>query len=190
MRRRTWLRRRLPLMVLLASAAVVVPDPALAAGHRVIRVTTTIQAAVDAAMPGDTVVVPPGTYRESVLVDKSNLTLRGSRGAVIDADGFANGIRVGSGAEAPGPAGFPVCPPLALRNVTVEGLTVRNAEDNDILSIGVGGLRVRGGRYLDNHGYGVFPRRSTPWTSGGQPRGGRQRHRHPCRQRHRGLGDR
>ena len=45
----------------------------------------------DAARPGDTVVVPPGTYRESVLVDKSSLTLRGSRGAVIDADGFGNG---------------------------------------------------------------------------------------------------
>jgi parallel beta-helix repeat protein len=161
MRMRTWLRRGLPLMALLAAAVVALPDPALAGGHRVIRVTTTIQAAVDAAMPGDTVVVPPGTYRESVLVDKSNLTLRGSRGAVIDAHGFSNGIRVGSGAEAPGPAGFPVCPPLALRNVTVEGLTVRNAEDNGIFLIGVDGFRVRGGRYLDNHEYGVFPRCST-----------------------------
>jgi len=146
---------------LLVSAMVALPAPALARGHRVIRVTTTIQAAVDAAMPGDTVVVPPGTYRETVLIDKSNLTLRGSRGAIIDADGFTNGIRVGSGEEAPGPVGFPVCPPLALRDVTVEGLTVRNAADNGIFLIGVDGFRVRGGRYLDNHEYGVFPRCST-----------------------------
>src|SRR6266498_1755338 len=158
---RTRFRPALPVMALLASAMVALPAPALAGGDRVIRVTTTIQAAVDAAMPGDTVLVPPGTYRESVLIDKSDLTLRGSRGAEIDAHGFTNGITVGTGEETPGPDGFPVCPPLALRNVTVEGLTVRNAEDNGIFMIGVDGFQVRGGRYLDNHEYGVFPRCST-----------------------------
>jgi parallel beta-helix repeat protein len=158
---RTRFRPALPAIGLLVAAMVALPAPALAHGQRVIRVTTTIQAAVDAAGPGDTVVVPPGTYRESVLIDKSDLTVRGSRGAIIDADGFTNGIRVGSGEETPGPAGFPVCPPLALRNVTVEGLTVHNAEDNGIFLIGVDGFRVRGGRYLDNHEYGVFPRCST-----------------------------
>ena len=158
---RTRFRPALPVMALLASAMVALPAPALAGGDRVIRVTTTIQAAVDAAMPGDTVLVPPGTYRESVLIDKSDLTLRGSRGAEIDAHGFTNGITVGTGEETPGPDGLPVCPPLALRNVTVEGLTVRNAEDNGIFMIGVDGFQVRGGRYLDNHEYGVFPRCST-----------------------------
>jgi parallel beta-helix repeat protein len=153
--------RALPLLGVLVAAMVSLPAPALADGHRVIRVATTIQAAVDAAGPGDTIVVPPGTYRESVLIDKSGLTLRGSRGAVIDARGFTNGIRVGSGEETPGPDGFPVCPPLALRNITVEGLTVRNAQDNGILLTGVDGFLVRGGRYLDNQEYGVFPRCST-----------------------------
>jgi parallel beta-helix repeat protein len=148
-------------MGLLVAAMVALPAAALAHGQRVIRVVTTIQAAVDAAGPGDTVVVPPGTYRESVLIDKNGLTLRGSRGAVIDASGFANGIRVGTGEETPGPDGFPVCPPLELRNVIVEGLTVRGAEDNGILLIGVDGFQVRGGRYVDNQEYGVFPRCST-----------------------------
>jgi parallel beta-helix repeat protein len=155
------LRPALAAIGLLVAAMVALPAPALAGGPRVIRVATTIQAAVDAAEPGDTVLVPPGTYRESVLIDKSDLTLRGSRGAVIDAHGFTNGIRVGTGEETPGPDGFPVCPPLTLRNVTVEGLTVRNAEDNGILLIGVDGFQVRGGRYLDNQEYGVFPRCST-----------------------------
>jgi parallel beta-helix repeat protein len=158
MRARSW--RALPAMGLLLAMAAL-PAPALARDQRVIRVTTTIQAAVDAAAPGDTVVVPPGTYRESVLVDKSDLTLRGSRGAVIDASGFSNGIRVGTGEETPGPDGFPICPPPTLRNVTVEGLTVKNAEDNGILLMGVDGFRVRGGRYVDNQEYGVFPRCST-----------------------------
>ncbi|WP_459191696.1 right-handed parallel beta-helix repeat-containing protein [Halosimplex sp. J119] len=42
-----------------------------------------VQAAVDAAEPGDTVRVRPGTYRESVTVDK-NLTLVAPRGATLD----------------------------------------------------------------------------------------------------------
>ncbi|MGZ8876124.1 MAG: hypothetical protein ACXW1F_06535, partial [Halobacteriota archaeon] len=41
---------------------------------------TTIQAAVNAAQPGDTVLIPPGTYSENVLVNKS-LTIKSSAGA-------------------------------------------------------------------------------------------------------------
>ena len=41
-----------------------------------------IQAAVHAAAPGETIVVRAGTYREKVLIDKS-LTLLGERGAVV-----------------------------------------------------------------------------------------------------------
>ncbi len=155
------LRRALPALGLLVAATVALPAPALAGGPGVVSVTTTIQAAVDAARPGDTVLVPPGTYHESVLIDKSDLTLRGSLGAVIDAHGFANGIRVGSGEETPGPDGFPVCPPAALHNVAVEGLTVQSAEDNGLFMIGVDGFQVRGGRYVGNHEYGVFPSCST-----------------------------
>jgi len=36
---------------------------------------SSIQAAVDAAAPGDTIEVCPGTYREQVTIDKDNLTL-------------------------------------------------------------------------------------------------------------------
>jgi pectin methylesterase-like acyl-CoA thioesterase len=50
----------------------------------VIVVSTTIQAAVDAANPGDTVRVPPGIYHENVLVTKDNITIEGSHGAILD----------------------------------------------------------------------------------------------------------
>jgi lipopolysaccharide export system protein LptA len=37
-----------------------------------------IQAAVDAAQPGDTIAVSAGTYHESVLVEKDNISIRGA----------------------------------------------------------------------------------------------------------------
>ncbi|MFF2324639.1 MULTISPECIES: nitrous oxide reductase family maturation protein NosD [unclassified Streptomyces] len=53
-------------------------DPsASVASPRVVHPNQSIQKAVDAAKPGDTVVISPGTYRESVLIDKAGLTLRG-----------------------------------------------------------------------------------------------------------------
>src|SRR5262245_19562197 len=39
---------------------------------------TAIQAAVNAAVPGDTIQICPGNYNEQVVVTKSNLTIRGS----------------------------------------------------------------------------------------------------------------
>ena len=45
------------------------------------------------AADGDTVIVCPGTYRESVTVDK-RITLRGQQGAVIDASGWPTGVSV------------------------------------------------------------------------------------------------
>lgn len=36
-----------------------------------------IQEAVNAAAPGDVILIHPGTYKESVYIDKDNITLRG-----------------------------------------------------------------------------------------------------------------
>jgi nitrous oxidase accessory protein len=66
----------------------------------------TLQAMIDAAAPGDTVLVPPGTYAAPLHIDKS-ITLEGQGWPVIQGDGSGDVIRI----EAP--------------DVTVRGFVVR-----------------------------------------------------------------
>ena len=122
----------------------------------VVVVTTTIQAAVDAAKPGDTIFVPPGNYRGGILIDKNDITLTGSREAVIDASDFSTGITVGTGRLLRGEGGLR-CPPLAVRNFTLNGLTIKNPRFSGIFLIGVDGYRLSGTTYIENQVYGPFP---------------------------------
>ncbi len=88
---------------------------------RTLRVPTefaTIQAAVDAAKPGDLVLIAPGTYNEGVAVRVPSIVVRGEdRNAVIldGGDSIENGILV------------------AADNVAVENLTVRRFAINGLL---------------------------------------------------------
>jgi parallel beta-helix repeat protein len=142
------------VLALLGLVAVASPAAALV-GHTIV-VTTTIQAAVDAAQPGDTILVPPGTYRESVLVAKSHLTIAGSRAAILDAAGFRVGIRVGTGRiSRDGPE--PACLLLAIEGFTLQGLTIKHAGFSGVFLIGVDGYHLTGTRYVDNPVYGPFP---------------------------------
>jgi len=154
------MRTRISIASLVAMVALLglagVASPAAALAGRTIVVTTTIQAAVDAAQPGDTILVPAGTYHESVLITKSDLTIAGSRAAILDAAGFRTGIRVGSGSiSRSGPA--PTCPPLAVQRFTLRGLTVKHAGFSGVFLIGVDGYHLTGTRYVDNPVYGPFP---------------------------------
>jgi parallel beta-helix repeat protein len=136
--------------------SVVVALRAAARVSRTIVVTTSIQAAVDAAQSGDTILVPPGTYHESVLVTQSHLTIIGSRAAVLDAAGFRTGIRVGTGTiSRGGPA--PACPPLAVQGFTLRGLTIQHAGFSGVFLVGVDGYHLTGTGYVDNPVYGPFP---------------------------------
>jgi hypothetical protein len=101
----------------------------------------TIQAAVDAAEPGDLVLIGPGTYEEAVDVETPNLTIRGlDRNEVVLDGGFSleNGIRV-----------------LA-DGVAIENMTAQNFTANGFYWTGVEGFR---GSYLTayrNGDYGVY----------------------------------
>ena len=144
------------VLVLAVLGVAVVASPAAALAGDTIVVTTTIQAAVDAAQPGDTILVPPGTYRESVLVDKSELTIVGTPAAILDAAGFRTGIRVGTGRISRDGL-EPACPPLAVTGFTLEGLTIKHASFSGVFLIGVDGYHLTGTKYVDNPVYGPFP---------------------------------
>lgn len=122
-----------------------------------IVVSKTIQAAVDDAKPGDFILVPPGTYRETVRVLKDRITILGSEGAIIDARGFTNGIHVGADIFGQGPNGVPVCPAVAVRNFTLIGLTIQNAVSNGIFLSGVDTYTLTHGKYLNNGDYATYP---------------------------------
>jgi len=118
--------------------------------------TTSIQEAIEAAAPGDTVSVAPGTYTgPTVRVTKSDLTLTGSVAATIDATGNQFGITVGSKLEF---EEGPTCPAFTVSNFKIRGLTVENADETGIFLFGVDGFEVASGRYVDNGEYGIFPR--------------------------------
>ena len=102
----------------------------------------TIQDAVDAAEPGDLILIQPGTYEESVSVTTDELTIRGvDRNEVILDGGFEldNGIRV-TGAT----------------GVAIENMTARNYTENGFFWTGVEGYR---GSYLTTYrigDYGIY----------------------------------
>ncbi|MDP9496015.1 MAG: right-handed parallel beta-helix repeat-containing protein, partial [Actinomycetota bacterium] len=106
------------------------------------QVYPTIQAAVDAADPGDLVLIDSGVYLEEVEVTTPGLTLRGVERNEVIIDGErqrANGIKV-----------------FFADGVVVENLTVRNATANGVFWTGVRGFRGSYLTALDNGDYGIY----------------------------------
>jgi parallel beta-helix repeat protein len=98
-----------------------------------------IQMAVNAAAPGDVVLVAAGTYDEDVTIGKS-LTLAGAGPtlSIINAAGLSNGVFV-DGVDNPG-----------LSLVTVEGFTVENAQFEGILVANAFQVTIRNNHILSN----------------------------------------
>jgi parallel beta-helix repeat protein len=109
----------------------------------------TIQAAVDRAQPGDTIEIPYGVYHERVVIDLSDITLRGIANdagefPILDGEGVLSEGVIASG-----------------NNFTVGNLHTRNYTDNGILVEGVTGVHFHD-IFAENVGtYGVYPVQST-----------------------------
>ena len=103
----------------------------------------TVQAGVNAAQPGDLVLVAPGIYRENVVVCTANITIRGEdrNSTILDGSGLAKHSN-----------GFTV---LA-SNVIIENMTAHNYDGNGFFWTYQTGFR---GSYLtayDNGDYGIY----------------------------------
>ena len=120
---------------------------ASAAGARPIVVTTTIQAAVDASQPGDTVKVPAGTYRENVLVTRNGITIEGSPGAVLDGAGLSGDTGIHAA---------PLPPASTIKGFRLRGLKIQNFAENGVLIENGRDFEVAGGTYSGNGEYGIF----------------------------------
>jgi len=102
----------------------------------------TIQNAVDAADPGDLVLVQPGVYREQVDVTTPSITIRGTDRHDVIVDGEftrPNAINV-----------------VAANGVAVENLTVRNATVNGLFFNALEGYRASWITALNNGVYGIY----------------------------------
>jgi plastocyanin len=101
----------------------------------------TIQAAVDAARPGDLVLVGPGVYREEVKVTIPSLVIRGRDRNQVVVDGEFR---------------RPNAISITADGVAVENLTVRNALVNGLFWTGVRGYRASFVTAYNNKDYGIY----------------------------------
>lgn len=126
--------------------------------HRV-QPGQSIQKAVDAARKGDTVLLMPGTYRQSVDVKRSGITLRGSSAKLTVLTPPAE-----AGKSACAKAGNGVCvtgtDKAPLQDVTVRSLTLRGFDKNGLWATGTDGLEVRHVIAEKNGQWGIAEERS------------------------------
>ncbi|MFD3531656.1 nitrous oxide reductase family maturation protein NosD [Streptomyces sp. NPDC058664] len=125
--------------------------------HRV-KPGESIQKAVDAAKPGDTVALSPGTYRESVRITTSDLTLRGSGlSPTVIVPGDAAGdacAKGGHGICVTGTESRPVV------GVTVRSLTLRGFTNNGLWASWTDRLKVHKVLADKNGKWGIAQERS------------------------------
>lgn len=117
-----------------------------AAGFAVVVVEEgqSIQAAVTAASPRTIIQVMPGTYHETIYIDKDDIRLKGvikeGRRAVLDGQGVMNDAILYSG-----------------NNIVIEGFTITKYKGNGIMGQAGNNFEIRNNLIVDTGVYGIFP---------------------------------
>ncbi|WP_226960814.1 right-handed parallel beta-helix repeat-containing protein [Thalassotalea sp. LPB0316] len=103
-----------------------------------------IMAAVQQAVPGDTIQVMPGTYHETVYIDKDNISIIGviqeGQRATLDGEKVLNDAILYSG-----------------NNFVVENLKITNYKGNAIMGQAGNNFEIRNNVIVDTGVYGIFP---------------------------------
>ena len=151
------LLRLLPLVLLAILLALVGGvGSAQAAAGQIVGPGESIQRAINAADPGDAIIVS-GVHHEDVVIRKNGISLLGQDNAVI-----APPARVGSPC---GPSGICILGDVNFKNGTVNeyvknvkigGLTVKNFRNEGIFTFGARDATFTDNRLLDNGEYGAF----------------------------------
>ncbi len=133
-----------PIRLGLLSLCLLIGAPSLMAADIHVKDGELIQDAVNKAVPGDVVLIYPGTYKESVYIDKDNITLRGvvedGKWPVMEGEGKRNDAILYSG-----------------NNFTVEWLTITHYKGNAIMGQSGNNFTIRYNRVIDTGVYGIFP---------------------------------
>ena len=109
----------------------------------IVKAGESVQAAVNKAKPGDTIQVMPGVYRETVFIDKENITLQGvivdGKWPVMDGGGKLNDGILASG-----------------HGVLIQRFWVQGYKGNGIMTQGANNYKIID-NYVDGGFYGIFP---------------------------------
>ncbi len=104
---------------------------------------STINAAVAAAAPGDTIQVAEGIYREDVVISKSlYLVGSGYTTTILEARGLSNGFFIDGTAASPN---------AGVGHVSITGFTVRDANYEGILAASATGITIANNRVIANN---------------------------------------
>jgi len=134
--------------------------PAYGKTHHV-REGESIQEALDAADPGETVMVHRGTYRESLQIETDGVRLRGNKARLLEpqspADTLCNQFEPVTGICVVGEGNLEtgVISDYVTR-VRIKGFTIEGFSGTGIFAVGSELLRVSHDQLLDNGGYGAF----------------------------------
>ena len=152
------------ILVLSLAALALAATAGPAAAHQamvVVRPGESIQAAVDAAEPGQTITVLAGTYRENVVITTDGITLRG-RGARL----VPPAAPAPNACSGPDPAAVGICVLGQLNfdtgevlrpveDVTISGFRLRDFPDAGVPALGAKDATFAHNVALDDDEYGI-----------------------------------
>jgi nitrous oxidase accessory protein NosD len=140
--------------------------PVQAASFQVVHPGESVQQAVDRAHPGDTILLLPGTYRGSVLITVSGVTIRGAGGATVitPAAGATGSATEPLGGSCATPT-HGICvlgtPGHRVTGVVIESLTVSGFAKNGISGSETDRMTVRDVLVEHNGEEGISQEKST-----------------------------